>query len=78
MRSDGVVVVGVGAQYSTQMRHTKDDDVVQASAANGPNQPFGKTVLPCRSWRNWFVPDAHGSRSSGHNGAKGDASVLIM
>ena len=43
-----------------QMRLAKDDDVVQAFAANGPDQSFGKAVLPWRAGRNWFVSNAHG------------------
>jgi hypothetical protein len=32
------------------MRLTKNDDVIQALAADRPDQPFGKAVLPRRGW----------------------------
>src|SRR3954447_7925554 len=35
----------------------KDDEVVQTFAANGPNQSFGKTVLPRRARRDRFIPE---------------------
>src|SRR4051794_10490773 len=51
MSSGCVIVARVGAQQIAQMRLAKDDDVVQTFAANGPNQSFGKTVLPRRARR---------------------------
>src|SRR4051794_4410277 len=51
MSSTCVIVALVGAQQMAQMRLAKDDHVVQAFAANGPNQSFGKTVLPRRARR---------------------------
>ena len=49
-----------------QMRLAKDDDVVQAFAANGPNQSFGKTVLPGRARRDRFIPNAHCAEALPH------------
>src|SRR3954468_21511174 len=42
------------------MHLTQDDDVIQTFSANGPNQSFGKFVLPWRTGRNRFVSNAHG------------------
>ena len=44
MRSDSVVVARVSCQNPAQVSLAEDDDVVQAFAANGPNQSFGKAV----------------------------------
>ena len=52
------------------MRLAKDDDVVQAFAANGPNQSFGKTVLPRRARRDRFVPNAHCAEALPYDRAK--------
>src|SRR3954464_13858420 len=59
MSSGCVIVARVGAQQMAQMRLAKDNHVVQAFPANGPNQSFGKTVLPRRPRRVWLVPNAH-------------------
>jgi hypothetical protein len=56
MSSGCVIVARVGAQQMAQMRLAKDDDVVQAFAANGPNQSFGKAVLPWRARSDRFIP----------------------
>src|SRR3954454_9752210 len=60
MSSGCVIVARVGAQQMAQMRLAIDNDVVQALAANGPNQSFGKTVLPWRARCDRFVSNAHG------------------
>jgi hypothetical protein len=39
---------------------TADAPMVNAFAADGANQSFGKTILPRRSCRNRLVTDAHG------------------
>src|SRR3954449_13630126 len=57
MSSGCVIVARVGAQQMAQMRLGIDNDVVQALAANGPNQSFGKTVLPRRARRDRFIPE---------------------
>jgi hypothetical protein len=54
-----VIVARVAAQYAPEVRLVKDNDVVQAFAANGPDQSFGKAILPRRTRCNRFVPDAH-------------------
>lgn len=41
------------------MRLTKNDDMIQALAADPSDQPSGKAILPRRDWRAGLVPDAH-------------------
>jgi len=50
--------------YPAQMRLTKNDDMIQALAADRPDQPFGKAILPQRGWCGRFVQDAHGAHSA--------------
>ena len=64
MCSDVVVVTGIGSQDPAQMRLTKNDDMIQALAADRPDQPFGKAILPRRGWCGRLVPDAHGAQSA--------------
>src|SRR6202023_2764635 len=64
MCSDVVVVASIGSQGPAQMRLTKNDDMIQALAADRPDQPFGKAVLPRRGWCGRLVPDAHGAQSA--------------
>jgi hypothetical protein len=51
------------------MRLTKNDDMIQALAADRPDQPFGKAILPRRGWCGRLVPDAHGAQSACDDGA---------
>src|ERR1017187_2424516 len=69
MRSDGVVVIGIGLQNPTQMCLAQNNNVVQALAADRSDQPFGKAILPRRGWCNWLVPNAHGAQSTCDDGA---------
>jgi hypothetical protein len=46
------------------MRLAKNDDMIQALAADRPDQPFGKAILPGRGWCGRLVPDAHGAQST--------------
>jgi hypothetical protein len=46
MRSDGVVVSGIGNWNPAQMCLARDNDVVQTLAPDRSHQPFGKAVLP--------------------------------
>src|SRR5258707_1606568 len=64
MRSDAIVIVGVGFQDPTQMHLAQDNDGVHALAPDRSDQPFGKAVLPGRGWRGRLVPDAHGAQSA--------------
>ena len=68
MRSDPVVVIGMELQSSAQMCLAQDNDVVQTLAPDRSDQPFGKAVLPRRSWRDRLVPDAHGAQSTSDDG----------
>ena len=52
------------------MRLTQDNHVVHALAADRPDQPFGKSVLPRRGGRNRLVPYAHGAQSMCDDSAK--------
>src|ERR1700694_3078429 len=64
MRSDAIVIVGVGFQDPTQMDLAQDNDVVHALTPDRSDQPFGKAVLPGRGWRGRLVPNAHGAQSA--------------
>src|SRR5450631_1869829 len=70
MRSDGVVIVGVGFQDPTQMHLTQNNDVVHTLTPDRSDQPFHKAILPRRGWCGRLVPDAHGAQS-----APGDAAI---
>src|SRR5882762_11742941 len=60
MRSDAIIIVGVGFQDPTQMHLAQDNDVVYTLTPDRSDQPFGKSVLPGRGWCCKLVPDAHG------------------
>src|ERR1700676_1787709 len=68
MCSDVVVVTSIGSQDPAQMRLTKNDDMIQALAADRPDQLFGKAILPRRGWCGRLVPDAHGAQSACDDG----------
>ena len=70
MRSDVIVIVGVGFQDPTQMHLAQDNDVVHTFTPDQSDQPFDKAVLPGRSWCGRLVPDAHGAHS-----ARDDAAI---
>jgi hypothetical protein len=42
MRSDAIVIVGVGLQDSTQMHLAQDNDVVHTLTPDRSDQPFGQ------------------------------------
>src|ERR1700740_3679197 len=69
MRSEIIIIVGVIFQNSTQMRLAQDNDVVQTFTPDRSDQPFGKSILPGRRWRNGPIPDAHGAQSARDNTA---------
>src|SRR6267378_1331354 len=62
MRSDAIVIVGVGFQDPTQMHLAHDNDVVHTLTPDRSDQPFGKAILARRGWRGRLVPDAHGAQ----------------
>jgi hypothetical protein len=61
MRSDAAVIVRIGSQDSAQVRLAQDNYVVQTLTPDRSDQPFGKAILPGRSWCGRLVPDAHGA-----------------
>src|ERR1700681_3402179 len=69
MRSDTVVVMGVGFQYPTQMHLAQYNHMIDALAPDRSDQPFGKAVLPRQGWCGGSVPDAHGAQSAGDDAA---------
>src|ERR1700722_3933093 len=64
MRSDVIVIVGVGFQNSAQMHLAQDNDVVHTFTPDRSDQPFGNAIQPRRGWCNWLVPNAHGAESA--------------
>src|ERR1700723_539593 len=70
MRSNAIIIVGVGFQDPTQMDLAQDNDVVQTLTPDRSDQPFGKAVLPGRGWCGRLVPDAHSAQS-----ARDDAAI---
>src|ERR1700720_3845525 len=70
MRSDAIVIVGVGFQNSARMRLAQDNDVVHTFTPDRSDQPFGKAILPRRGWCGRLVPNAHGAQS-----ARDDAAI---
>jgi hypothetical protein len=64
MRSEIVIIVDVTFQNSAQMRLAQDNDVVHTFTPDRSDQPFGKSILPGRRWRNGPIADAHGAQSA--------------
>src|ERR1700692_2426279 len=64
MCSDVVVIASIGSQDSAQMHLAQDNDVVHTFTPDRSDQPFGKAILPRRSWCGRHVPDAHGAKSA--------------
>lgn len=52
------------------MHLVQDNDVVHTLTPDRSGQPFGKAVLPGRSWCGALVSDAHGAQSAVHKGMK--------
>src|SRR6202140_935745 len=70
MRSEAIIIVGVGFQAPTQLHLAQDNDVVHTFTSDRSDQPFGNAILPRRGWCGRLVPDAHGAQS-----ARDDAAV---
>src|ERR1700726_2689730 len=64
MRSDAIVIVGVGFHDPTQMHLAQDNDVVHTFTPDRSDQPFGKASLPGRAWCDRLVPDTQGAQSA--------------
>src|SRR5260221_171445 len=69
MRSDVIIIVGVGFHDPTQMHLAQDNDVVHTFTPDRSDQPFGKAILPRRGWCGRLVPNAHGAQSTHDNAA---------
>src|SRR5665213_3894180 len=69
MRSDVIVIVGIGPQDAAQMCLTQNNEMVYAPAPDRSDQPFGKAILPRRDRCRRLVPDAHGAQSASDGGA---------
>ena len=67
MGTSSVIVARIGEQYSAQMRLAKDDDCGPDILANGPNQSFGKIVLPRRPRHDRLVSNAHCAHPPGND-----------
>src|SRR5271169_738052 len=70
MRSDAIIIVGVGFQDPAQMHLAQDNDVVDTLTPDRSDRPFGKAILPRRGWCGGLVPDAHRAQS-----ARDDAAI---
>src|ERR1700736_1753738 len=70
MCSNVVVIASIGSQDAAQMRLAHDDEMVNTLAPDRSDQPFGKAILPRRSWCGRPVPNAHGAQS-----ARDDAAI---
>src|SRR2546425_5116551 len=55
-----VVVDAVGAQESAKMGLAQNEEMIEALAANGADDPLDKGVLPRRSGGRDHLPDPHG------------------
>src|SRR5258706_2256334 len=69
MRSDPIIIVGVGFQDPTQMDLAQDNDGIHTFTPDRSDQPFGKAILPRRRWCGGPVPDAHSAQSARDNAA---------
>src|SRR6516162_3092527 len=67
MRSDVIVIAGIGSQNPAQMPLAPDDDMIHTLAPDWSDQPFGKTVLPRRCWCDGFIAYAHSANSARGN-----------
>src|SRR5260370_27236804 len=70
MRSEAIIILGVGFQDPTPMNPAQDNYVVPTFTPDRSDQPFGKAILPRRGWCSRLVPDAHGAQS-----ARDDAAI---
>src|ERR1700738_4402941 len=75
MRSDAIVIVGVGFHDPAQMHLAQDNDVVHTFTPDRSDQPFGKAILPGRGWCGRLIPDAHGVQSAPDDAAIGPVPI---
>src|SRR5471030_343705 len=64
MRSDAIIIVGLGFQDPTQMHLAQDNDVVHTLTPDRSDQPFENAILPRRGRCGRLVPNAHGTQSA--------------
>jgi hypothetical protein len=57
MRSNAIVIGRIVFQNPAQMFLAQDNDVVRTLAPDRSDRPFGKAILPRRSWCDRLVPD---------------------
>src|SRR5271167_4085075 len=70
MRSNAIIIAGVGFQDPAQMHLAQDNDVGYTLTPDRSDQPFGKAILPRRGRCGGLVPDAHRAQS-----ARDDAAI---
>src|ERR1700719_1729192 len=63
VRSQIVVIPGIGLQNPAEVRLAQGDYMVDAFASDRSDQSFGEAVLPRRACSDRFVADAHGAQS---------------
>ena len=64
VRSEFVVVGGIGVEDPAQMVLAQDHDVIQALPTDRADQPLRMSVLPGRAGRHWVIPDPHRRKTS--------------
>src|ERR1700692_818682 len=64
MRCNAIVIGRIVFQNPAQMVLAQDNEMVQTLAPDRSDQPFGKAILPRRSWCDRLVPDPHGAQSA--------------
>ena len=60
MRSDSVVIAGIGRKDPAQVGLAEDDDVIEAFPADRADQSLRMPVLPGAPWSRRVITDAHG------------------
>jgi hypothetical protein len=78
VRSPGMVVREVAGQGLPEMALVQDDHVVQAVAADTPDQPLDVRILPWTLWGDQHFFDAHVSQPSPKGGAIDAVSIAPM
>src|SRR5229473_5970001 len=64
MRSDVIVIVGVGFHDPTQMHLAQDNDVVHTLTPDRTDQPFSISILPRGARRRRSIANAYRSESA--------------
>src|SRR5260370_40405053 len=69
MRSEFVVIAGVGGKDPTQMGDAEDNDVIEAFPPDRADQSLRMSVLPGGPRGRWTITDAHRSERPVARGA---------